>query len=1111
MNKDQFQASGQFNTDPSAHQPVPHAEAAYPTVAPVCDAVSRPRSRARNVMQYASGPARDPRIGPDSSQAARSQHRPSHQPDQPRGTLALEALSFLAPATTNSNPSQNSLQQPMVFSAGAARAPARTQGSLMDFFPPSESAADVAGGTGGAGWTGGGMVTSHGHGGGLHQTPSSQAGFPTLGMLMLGGQQQHLRPPQSGSCDQATPSSDCASSISSLDRSIEELLEDLDHGLQPFDNVEQSLAHHNLPYDFWFDGGTTGNGSQAAGALTVGGQASAGTGNAAMNGFGANGGSGGQQQGELIDYAQLMKRPLPPLPAQGMPSLHPMGQAREAVSELADMIIASPNPSNFDFNFSMTTNGNAGYPSPFAVLAPSLDVPDLLAMPTTSELVFQHQPLQTHQYQQHQPQLKLSPSAELTQAFAQQQPAMRFQQDTRYQGDLLGGAAGSLLQRHMGQGNGMNTMNGVHYTMQTAQQQFKLEQYEQQQQSLQHQHQQQQNHYGQQRGQQLPHQQQKANAINIPHFDLSKEPIRPLQPLAQQPITPDPSFPQQQQQMPFQPRTNTMPPKVPSQPVMPTPSPGPQKPDPLNLAPVPLLSKSRSTGQLYRPPVVTPRRQLATRSNSPSDTAGAPRPLPSLHTTVATTKRTRKPRRSSAELRATCIQCQTDIAVLLLHADAKDLTTPYRARYTCASCVSVNNGGPAQPTPSLAMRKRGRVEDGADAECRILGRGGCCIDRGGSGAEEGADLVRGKWEMNPAVMVEPVCMSCHAKYAFCTACGAGGQYRIGKWRPREMFHEGRRCCSLSHVRVQNLGKEGVGVEDGRPPAGSNPPGGKVKALGGAAGNSGLWFETFCVEEDLAGEDAIRRLVAGIKAERIDSLLTDVAIPPVMERAKGYGRSYASIIEFQSKSTLLLDYLLDPPRPGRRRYVRMLNYDLGDGRTCVVAYVVAEWDMISRWLLLETMYDRRGMRTGKQYECRISSDSLSGLLGRVRKDASRLTEQGGVVIDPPLHCWLWALRHKCDSIGQAMSGAQSRPNAEEAATDATDFSLRRLGFRPLAEHVDHCAREVKASNGKPALPAIPVDKEVFTEHDGKFVVGPEKQQFTIYAADTRGLLVAQPNR
>jgi hypothetical protein len=55
--------------------------------------------------------------------------------------------------------------------------------------------------------------------------------------------------------------------------------------------------------------------------------------------------------------------------------------------------------------------------------------------------------------------------------------------------------------------------------------------------------------------------------------------------------------------------------------------------------------------------------------------------------------------------------------------------------------------------------------------------------------------------------VEYVCLPCGAKYLFCSECGGGGKTRTGKWRPKELFDQGRRTCSLPHIRIGNAALE----------------------------------------------------------------------------------------------------------------------------------------------------------------------------------------------------------------------------------------------------------------------------------------------------------------
>ncbi|KDE07958.1 hypothetical protein MVLG_01864 [Microbotryum lychnidis-dioicae p1A1 Lamole] len=69
------------------------------------------------------------------------------------------------------------------------------------------------------------------------------------------------------------------------------------------------------------------------------------------------------------------------------------------------------------------------------------------------------------------------------------------------------------------------------------------------------------------------------------------------------------------------------------------------------------------------------------------------------------------------------------------------------------------------------------------------------------------DLAAGGLSSQPnnlpvELMIEVVCVSCAAKYQRCSDCGGGGGGRvgIGKCRCKELFRDGRRNCSLSHVR-----------------------------------------------------------------------------------------------------------------------------------------------------------------------------------------------------------------------------------------------------------------------------------------------------------------------
>lgn len=52
----------------------------------------------------------------------------------------------------------------------------------------------------------------------------------------------------------------------------------------------------------------------------------------------------------------------------------------------------------------------------------------------------------------------------------------------------------------------------------------------------------------------------------------------------------------------------------------------------------------------------------------------------------------------------------------------------------------------------------------------------------------------------PQFITQVMCDVCDVKYKFCSQCG-GGSIRTGKYRPTELFDNGRKTCSLAHVRL----------------------------------------------------------------------------------------------------------------------------------------------------------------------------------------------------------------------------------------------------------------------------------------------------------------------
>lgn len=66
-------------------------------------------------------------------------------------------------------------------------------------------------------------------------------------------------------------------------------------------------------------------------------------------------------------------------------------------------------------------------------------------------------------------------------------------------------------------------------------------------------------------------------------------------------------------------------------------------------------------------------------------------------------------------------------------------------------------------------------------------------------AEPPATVVVEEYE-SPQFLTQIMCTPCDAKYKFCSQCG-GGSIRTGKYRPTQLFQNGRKTCSLAHVRL----------------------------------------------------------------------------------------------------------------------------------------------------------------------------------------------------------------------------------------------------------------------------------------------------------------------
>ncbi|KAJ3160746.1 hypothetical protein HDU88_007852 [Geranomyces variabilis] len=139
-----------------------------------------------------------------------------------------------------------------------------------------------------------------------------------------------------------------------------------------------------------------------------------------------------------------------------------------------------------------------------------------------------------------------------------------------------------------------------------------------------------------------------------------------------------------------------------------------------------------------------------------------------------------------------CRTCSKDLGRAHLYTDMNHAGT-YVHEFSCKECAhgAVWNDSQLQ-RKIFKKRQYAEVEpQDAPVRCHVC-KTACAAGGFRHSAEEG-------WKA-PDFAIEFNCSPCLKKYSLCTSCGAGGKFRAGKWRPKELFAEGRATCSLSHIR-----------------------------------------------------------------------------------------------------------------------------------------------------------------------------------------------------------------------------------------------------------------------------------------------------------------------
>ncbi|RKO87946.1 hypothetical protein BDK51DRAFT_43322 [Blyttiomyces helicus] len=214
--------------------------------------------------------------------------------------------------------------------------------------------------------------------------------------------------------------------------------------------------------------------------------------------------------------------------------------------------------------------------------------------------------------------------------------------------------------------------------------------------------------------------------------------------------------------------------------------------------------------------LVTPRTRLPSPTNSslpshldqPSDLSfpppsSSPPPSPSSGPRPRHLRVPRNLKRLKTVEEATlCNSCHAPIATLLLHGPASAFSTPHVMSLTCCTCdaaaalecSSLLDVAPATKNGTSKKMKRPMGVEGP-LFCSA------CKEHVGVGVMR---MLDGERDGEPGFDVEPVCARCWVKYKFCTACGGGGLFRTGRWRPNELFSPNRKLCNLNHDRIGAL-------------------------------------------------------------------------------------------------------------------------------------------------------------------------------------------------------------------------------------------------------------------------------------------------------------------
>ncbi|WWC72872.1 uncharacterized protein I206_106836 [Kwoniella pini CBS 10737] len=167
-----------------------------------------------------------------------------------------------------------------------------------------------------------------------------------------------------------------------------------------------------------------------------------------------------------------------------------------------------------------------------------------------------------------------------------------------------------------------------------------------------------------------------------------------------------------------------------------------------------------------------------------------------------------------------CMSCKKALGRVMIRSPKSTMPDPIKVELRCTNCFqinqpstlpdSTNNGEKGHNIGTVETRKRMRVQlEIDDEEGKVSNRRqwcDVCQRIIGSGQILGGN---GNEQESISNIAEIVCGDCDGKYQRCTDCGGGGGPRvgIGKWRMKQVFHPGRKTCSLNHIRLGDRTRE----------------------------------------------------------------------------------------------------------------------------------------------------------------------------------------------------------------------------------------------------------------------------------------------------------------